>query len=163
MKIRNIVIATALGLSLAACDMPQDPRQQEEAAQEKLTAAAQNTLGLPNIVNFQEKRVLKDIIEMRDAANLRTFTYTLDVNGSLHKLCDSVGYGIPYSTQYTNPQQIADSYQSGYAIIPQADPNGLYSPASADGTWVLCKDPNGDKVAPVFIEPTIIVSQFPLG
>ena len=95
MKIRNIAIATALGLSLAACDMPQDPQQQEEAAQERLTAAAQNTLGLPNIVNFQEKRVLKDIIEMRDAANLRTFTYTLDVNGSLHKLCDSVGYGIP--------------------------------------------------------------------
>jgi hypothetical protein len=46
--------------------------------------------------------------------------------------------------------------------LPQADPNGLFSPASAEGTWVLLKDPNGKETRPVYIEPRIIVSPFKL-
>jgi hypothetical protein len=46
--------------------------------------------------------------------------------------------------------------------LPQADPNGLFSPASAEGTWILMKDPNGKEVKPVYIEPRIIVSPFKL-
>ena len=25
------------------------------------------------------------------------------MNGGYHKVCDSLGYGLPYATQYTNP------------------------------------------------------------
>jgi hypothetical protein len=46
--------------------------------------------------------------------------------------------------------------------IPQADPNGLFSPASAEGTWVLCKVPGKDDVKPVYIEDRVTVSPFPL-
>ena len=120
---------------------------------------------MPAIVNFQEKRILKDILEKRDQS-LTTITYTQDLNAGLHKLCDSVGFGIPAATQYTNPQRVAayGDAARGYGSIalPQADPNGLFSPASAEGTWVMCKDPNSDKVAPVYAEPRIIVSTFPL-
>jgi hypothetical protein len=117
---------------------------------------------MPAIVNFQEKRVLKNIIEMRDK-EIVTISYTQDMQGNLHKLCDSIGFGISAATQYTNPQRIAASgHQYGYAILPQADPNGLFSPASAEGTWVLCKDPASSKVAPVYVEPRVIVSPFPL-
>jgi hypothetical protein len=51
-----------------------------------------------------------------------------------------------------------DSYAQG--IIAQADPNGLFSPGGADGTWVLMKDPLSDKTSPVYIEPRIIVMPF---
>jgi hypothetical protein len=44
--------------------------------------------------------------------------------------------------------------------LPQADPNGLFSPTSAEGTWVMCKDPKGGEVKPVYIEPRIVVSPF---
>jgi hypothetical protein len=87
----------------------------------------------------------------------------MDMNGRLHKICDSIGYGIPYATQYTNPERVVNPYTNAITTLPQADPNGLYSPASAEGTWVLCSNPNksGD-VAPVYIEPRIIVSTYPL-
>ncbi len=149
-------------LLLAACDGQPTATQVEAQKQEQMTKQAIQQVGMPAIVNYQEKRVLKQILELRDT-KIVTITYITDFNGHLHKICDSIGYGLPYSTQYTNPQMIADRYQSGYAVLPQADPNGLYSPASAEGTWVLCSNPQkpGD-VSPLYIEPRVIVSTFPL-
>ena len=95
---------------------------------------------------------------MRDK-NVATVTYLVGMNNQLTKVCDSVGYGLPYATQYTNPQRVSD-YTHGVVAIPQADPNGLYSPASADGTWVLCVDHKDGKAKPVYIEPRILVSPF---
>ena len=104
--------------------------------------------------------MMKDILELRDQ-NTPTTTYIVDLNGNRHKLCDSIGFGLPYATQYTNPQRISGDGH-GYVTLPQADPNGLYSPASAEGTWVLCVNPKTKKAAPLYIEPRIIVSPFPL-
>lgn len=152
---------SAAALALAACE-PYTPtsEQIQNHKQEQTNLQAVESVGMPTIVNFQEKRILKDIYELRDT-QLRTWTYTQDMNGHLHKLCDSVGYGIPAATQYTNPQRVAHS--SGNITIPQADPNGLYSPSSAEGTWVLCSQPGKDKTVPVYVEPRVIVSPFPLG
>ena len=117
---------------------------------------------MPAIVNFAEKRMMKDIIELRDQ-NVATTTYIVDINGKMHKVCDSVGFGLPYATQYTNPQMPQRTSDAGVYVLPQADPNGLYSPASADGTWVQCLNPKTKKATVVFLEPRIIVSPFPLG
>jgi hypothetical protein len=97
-----------------------------------------------------------------------TYTYLYnEMTGKKVFLCNSVGYGLPYATQFTSPQKIEysnDASHAGYnySVVPQADPNGLFSPAAAEGTWVMCKDPNGDKTAPVYIEPRVIVSPFKL-
>ena len=73
------------------------------------------------------------------------------------------GYGVPYATQFTNPEKIATrGHNYGYAILPQADPNGLFSPESAEGTWVLLNDPNSGDVQPIYVEPRIVVSPFRL-
>ena len=161
-KIFALTTLAAASLALAGCEMPESSDSLQNQKQEQLSKAAVQTVGLPAIVNFQEKRILKDILELRDRADLVTYTYTQDMNGKYHKICNSIGYGISTATQFTNPQKIAASYQSGYAILPQADPNGLFSPASADGTWVLCKVPGSDKIAPQYIEPRIFVMTFPL-
>jgi hypothetical protein len=101
---------------------------------------------------------------LRDQTGLVTYTYLWnEMQGKKVFLCNSIGYGIPYATQFTNPEKIVERLsQGGYAILPQADPNGLFSPASAEGTWVMCKDPNSDKTRPVYIEPKVIVSPFKL-
>ena len=158
----SIVAAIASVFALSACEVQNSSDEIQNAKQEQLNKAAVQTVGTPAIVNFQEKRTLKDILELRDRADLVTYTYVTDLNGNLHKRCNSIGYGIPYATQYTNPQKIAASYQSGYAVLPQADPNGLYSPSSASGTWVLCKVPGSDKLSPTYIEDNVTVSTFPL-
>lgn len=49
-----------------------------------------------------------------------------------------------------------------YGVMAQADPNGLFMPDAAEGTWILLKDPNGTEVKPVYVEPRIVVSPFKL-
>ena len=165
-KTLMLTAVAACTLSLAACaPSMQSSDQIQNDKQEELSKQAVESVGLPAIKNFQEKRILKDILELRDSPNLVTYTYITDMNGRLHKLCDSIGYGVPYATQYTSPERLAGSWEipsTGNIAVPQADPNGLYSPASADGTWVLCKVPGKDAVSPVFVEPRIITSTFPL-
>jgi len=155
-----LALVAVVGI-LAGCDVQPNSTQIERKKQEELTMQAVTQVGMPAITNFAEKRMMKDILELRDQ-NVATTAYIVDMNGKLHKICTAVGYGLPYATQYTNPQRIAGDGH-GYVTLPQADPNGLYSPASADGTWVLCVDAKSGKPKPVYIEPRVIVSPIPLG
>ena len=153
-------LAATAALSACAPGVPTSDQIQNQK-QEELAKQGVESVGLPAIKNFQEKRILKDVLELRDNPKFATYTYTEDMNGHLHLRCNSIGYGIPYATQFTNPQKLVWS-EHGNVTIPQADPNGLFSPASADGTWVLCKVPGKDDVQPIYVEPRIVVSPFPL-
>jgi hypothetical protein len=127
--------------------------------QERISQQCNTAVGMPSIVNCQEKKWMKMILEMRDNTKLATYTYIVDMQGKYHLICNSIGFGLPYAVQFTNPQRLA--YSSG-ATLPQADPNGLFSPPTADGTWVLCLNPETNKLAPIYVEPRIIVSTFKL-
>ncbi len=157
------LLAGVLAIALAGCDASAESSTQiERRQQEQLSKQAAVVVGMPAIINFTEKRQLKAILELRDTANLVTYTYTLDLNSKRHKVCPttSSGFGIPYATQYTNPQQaFGDSYHA-LATLPQADPNALFSPASADGTWVLCLHPVTKELAPTYVEPRVVVYLF---
>jgi hypothetical protein len=73
------------------------------------------------------------------------------MDGTLIHVCDSIGYGIPYAVQYSNPMKSPG--------MPQSEPNGLFPPSSAEGTWVMCAAPNSQNgVDPLDIEPPVIVS-----
>ena len=141
---------------LMGCDQSADQIQRER--QEQIELQGVQSVGMPAITKFAEKRLLKQILEMRDQ-EIPTITYYADMNGKLHKLCDSIGFGIPYATQYTNPQKFVSAHNS---TAPQADPNGLFSPASAEGTWVSCVNPQTHNAAPMYIEERIIVSSWDL-
>jgi hypothetical protein len=146
------------------CDRPPSSDQIQQAHQERILQEGTSSVGMPAIKNFRERRILKDILELRDQEGLVTYTYVWnEMQGKMVFLCDSIGYGIPYATQFTNPDKVVYPYTTGAGAltIPQADPNGLFSPASAEGTWVLCKNPRGKDVRPVYIEPRTIVSPFP--
>lgn len=142
----------------------------ERNMQEQLQVQSVASVGMPNIKNFREKRILKDIYELRDQTGLVTYTYLENeypqvvpgktaLAGKLTFMGESVGYAIPYATQFTNPQKTEVGYQS-ITTISQADPNGLFSPTSAEGSWVMMKDPNGSDVRPVYVEMRVLVSQF---
>jgi hypothetical protein len=162
MRTAMLVITASLLLCLAACEEGVPSSDQiANQKQEQLSKQAVQEVGMPAIVNFQEKRVLKQILELRDT-KIATVTYIVDWQAKLHKFCDSIGYGIPYATQYTNPQRAQHPYAGVWYTIPQADPNGLFSPAAAEGTWVLCLNPETKDVAPVYVEPRIVASPFAL-
>jgi hypothetical protein len=144
-----VVLFSVVILVVAVACGHQTSDQRQNQAQEVLLQEGVSKVGMPAIKNFREKKLLKDILEMRDQDGLTTYVYLVsEQTGKLIYFGEAIGYGIPYSTQYTNPSK--------------ADPNGLYSPASAEGTWVMLKDPNGKDVKPVYIEPKIIVSPFKL-
>ncbi len=159
-----IASIAALGVTLTGCiDITPSSDEVQQEQQERILKEGTAQTGMPAIKNFRERKLLKQIIEMRDQDGLVTYTYTVpETTGRPVFLCNSIGYGLPAATQYTNPQKIVgDSY--GNVDIPQADPNGLFSPESAEGTWVMCSDPSGSgKTRPVYVEPRVIVSPFKL-
>lgn len=166
MRARLILISSFLAFSLTAakCEGTPSSDDVQERQQEQLLREGTAQTGMPAIHNFRERKMLKDILELRDQTGLATYTYLYnEMQGKLVFFCDSVGYGIPYATQYTNPEKVGVYSSYGVLTLPQADPNGLFSPASAEGTWVMCKDPNGKDSRPVYVEPRIVVSQFKLG
>jgi hypothetical protein len=157
---KKLLLLIPFVFALTACDEHPTSTQIERKKQEELSLQAVQQVGMPAIVNFAEKRMFKDILEKRDQMQ-PTYTYIVDMNGKYHKVCDSLGYGLPYATQYTNPQRVYTDTR-GVATLPQADPNGLYSPASADGTWVMCINPKTKKAEPQYIEPRIVTMTYPL-
>jgi hypothetical protein len=161
MKHWALSVLATIALIVSACD-DRKPTSDEtqRAQQERLLAEGTAQTGMPAIKNFRERKLLKDILELRDQDGLTTYTYVWnELAGKLVFLCDSIGYGIPYATQFTSPAKEV-GYSTALVAMPQADPNGLFSPASAEGTWVMCKDPGGPDVRPVYIEPRIVVSPF---
>ena len=143
-------------------------RKTELALQE-----AGREIGLPGIVNYQEKKNLKWIYELCDQENLICHAYLFNVmNGTIGQyLGECIGYGIPYSTQFSNPEKaIGGDKAQGYSFktytdpitLPQAEPNGLFKPTGLSATWLIMIDPETKKPRPVYIEPEIIVSPFKL-
>ena len=142
-------------------DAPQpNADKQQQAQQERMSQQSNAEIGMPGITNYEEKRIMRRLYEMRDS-NIATYTYILDMNGNLHHLCDSMGYGMPYATQFSNSEKLVNPYGQQYMTMPQSEPNGLFMPSSAEGTWVICAS-NAGKFTPMYVEPRILVSPFRL-
>ncbi len=161
-----VLVVMVFTMGNTGCDERPTSDKIQRQQQEVLLKEATSQVGMPAIKNFRERKLLKDIFELRDQDGLVTYTYVYnDMKGCAVFLGDSVGYGIPYATQFTSPERPAGSWEApmqGNIALPQADPNGLFSPASAEGTWVLLKDPHGPDVKPIYVEPRVIVSPFKL-
>ena len=154
-------------LTAESCDgqTPPTANQKEQAAQSRITAEANATVGMPNITNFNQKKQLKAIIEAFDQPNLITYSYTQAAyTGKLTPLCRSQGYGFNEATQFTNPMQSEWKWtgNSGIAsaVLGQPDPSGVYSPTTSEGTLLMCLTTTG-KVLPVRSEPNIITLPVP--
>lgn len=161
-KLLTLVLLAGFLMSADGCDGDRGSTDQKQAARsERMLAEADRQVGMPNIVNFTERKLAKSILELRDSEGLRTWTYIVDMHGELHFLTESIGYGLPYSVQFTNPERVGyANHNYGVATLPQADPNGLFMPDGLSATWILAATEEGPK--PIYVEPQILVSPFPL-
>jgi hypothetical protein len=164
----TILVPLAAAAIILGCDEGPRPTadQVQSQRQEVIQAELASQMGMPSIKNGAEMRLLKMIYEMRDQ-NRATFTYTFsEYTGKFRFLGNTVGFGIPYAAQYSSPtkyQWMPQGQGTGvWKDAPQSEPNGLFMPAAAEGTWVLMKDPNSNDVLPVYLEPRITVSPFKL-
>jgi len=166
MKIKSYLLLLAvigfILLTAEDCDTKSSDQIQKEQ-QEQILMEGTRELGMPAIKNFQERKTLKWIFELRDDAKILNYAYAFsEVTGKFSFLGKCIGFPLPYCTQYTNPQKIAREGGSYGLTLPQADPNGLFSPASADGTWILLVNPKTGEPKPMYMEPKVTVVPFPL-
>ena len=139
---------------------------QESAYQEQLMQQSAEEVGNPDITEFYEKKLAKEIFEKRDDSDLICYVYNQNYDGHYIYVGKSMGYGLPYSTQYTAPEKLK---QGGYAntgywavTVPQADPNGLYSADGLSATWLMMIDEETGENYIMYCEPTIVVTENPL-
>jgi len=161
---KKYIIALSLVLSLLFVGCGEyKPTAEEKQTQQTKQALNQmnNQIGMPNIKEFYEKKMAKEIFELRDNSKLVCFAYTQAMNGKFIYLGKCFGYGLPYSVQYTNPQQILEYGQSGggNVTIPQADPNGLYMPEGLSATWLMMINETTGEREIMYAEPNVVVKQ----
>jgi hypothetical protein len=158
----SVILFTFTIMSNSSCeDTSSDAKL--NSAQEGLMLESNAQVGMPGIKNFQEKKLLKLILEIRDQTDLICYCYIVpEMTGKPVFLGKCIGYGLPYATQYTSPLKLDYKNNRGYIPMPQADPNGLFMPASAEGTWVLLINPKTNEPKPIYVETRVLISPFEL-
>lgn len=163
MKKFKIALAISMIAILSSCDDRPSADQIDKNRQDVLLQEASKQVGIPNIVNFTEKKLLKTALELRDNPNMINYEYVFsEGTGKYTYLGRCVGFGIPYSTEYTNPQKIVYSGNGNYTTLPQADPNGLFAPSSSEGTIIAEYDSKTKDIKIAYIEERIHVCQHKL-
>lgn len=156
-KIIVILSLVIIGFSSGCVEESADAQQRRQT--NKLMKEAARQAGMPSIVNFQQKKLMKMIYELCDKENLVCYAYIKsDYQGKLIFIGKCIGYGLPFSAQYTNPEK----YHTTGVTLPQPDPNGLFMPPSSSATWLMMIDPKTKKPRPVYIECEIVVAPFKL-
>lgn len=150
---RSVAVAGAAVagmVSLAACGGSSAP------ANSSNQKAETNQLGVYNATQplpvFNKSQLRQTLIEIETAQSQPTPTTTFFFNlGTTDPIsqCPSIGFPVPTTDQISNPDQVinSDSYRgSPGAVIPQIDPNGIYS-GDSTGTYVLCLNATGTAYA----------------
>lgn len=171
--LKMTLIAAVSIFAFASCN---EGKKRSSSAASKIAAQTEASMqeahrqsGMPAIKNYQEKKLMKMILELRDQENLICHAYLVNtMNGQVGQyLGKCVGFGLPYSVQYTSPEKFGtvDGGEMGARnpyTLPQPDPNGLYMPEGLSATWLMLIDPKTGDPHPVYVEPEIMVSPFPL-
>jgi len=151
-----LMVAMVLGL-FTGCE--EDVQDKEKSYTEGLMNQINDEIGMPEITEFYEKKMAKEIFELRDDSKLICYAYTKnDMSGKFVYIGQCMGYGLPYSTQYTSPDKLASSYRDS-SVISQADPNGLYSGDGLSATWVQMLDEETGERYIMYAEPEMIITQ----
>ena len=159
MKLLYLFLSISILTSVSACDQRSEGELAEAEATVTLQNRASDIVGMPNLTSFAQKERASRIFELLDR-DVLTYTYTYaEASGVLTRLCESVGYGVPFSSQYSSPTKLVRIRGERYQV-PQPEPNGLYPPPTSDATWVTCLIEGTEHV--VYVEPKIIVTDFPL-
>jgi hypothetical protein len=145
--------------------------QKEKEYTEQVQEEMDRQIGQPLIDDFFEKKMFKKIYELRDNSELVCYAYRTNLEGKLIYIGKTIGYGLPYSIQYTSPEKIVDykdidngdgfDWGDGWGDVkmPQAEPNGLYMPEGLSATWLIMINEETGELKPAYYEPNIIVTQ----
>lgn len=156
------LILVFLLLSAESCDGAQTAQESNQVNDQQTTYSQNQPLHKYDY--SPERDELQQIYDARMKV-VNTWTVIFSMGKPIF-VCPSKGYPIPYTTQLTNPDQVhsgSASYDPS-VVIPQAEPNGLYTGTSS-ATWVLCVRSlpgGGSEIDPVYSEPDALAFPYPV-
>ena len=112
------------------------------------------------------KSVIRDTLTWAEAIqilglNTHSFVLRKGGNGGPVFDCPSVGSAIANTSQLSNPMFVepdpneGSATQPGSILVPNMDPDGIYPPASSQGTYVKCLLPDGTPYL-MYAEPDVV-------
>lgn len=164
-KILTIIFSITLVCVLGACNINKKTATKEANIVSKQLSQLLKAQPVP-MFDWSFERYLA--IELYKLRNKKVATHAVwrSDYGIIEGDCPSLGFGIPYDVQLTNPLVATDEDLEGYdhtslTTIEQPEPNGLYSSKNTSATWVLCVDENG-MIEPIYIESHVTVYPYPV-
>ena len=104
-----------------------------------------------------ERYIYAELYKQRNAA-VHTYSYVINqFTGKIIRQCASIGFPISAATQLTNPLTVRNST----AVVAQAEPNGLFTPSTSRGTWVMCLAEDGN-IQPEYWEADVAATVRPM-
>lgn len=162
MKKKLISLSLLLIGAISLCGCYNSTSYKEGRKTQSIMEEALNRVGMPNCSNMTERKQAKKILELRDDASLICYAYTRnEMTGKYVFITKCMGFGIPYSVQYTATESMQYASGAGHFMAPQPEPNGLYTPEGMSATWIISINDKGEE-EPMYVEPEIIVTQHKL-
>lgn len=153
------------GLTTGAKDA--NIRDQETDLVNNMQTRKNATVRDPNLTDFRPADMFARTMEEQDKG-VMAFAYIMSpMQGKFFFVCKAAAFPYPGGTQYTSPEVVKRLYQGG-VTLPQADPNGLFTPATADATitpcWAQRDDINnpGNQYEAIYTEDKVNVFPGPL-
>lgn len=140
-KLVLVIVVILMAALLAGCGSSTVSGQQLEAQQQAsgVEAIVRNQ-PVPDLGGYSLERANLIRIMLLRNQKIATWTYHITFDGTVIEVCPSQGYPFPYSAQLTSPEVWPGYMGNGYRefTMPQPELNSLYSPDSANASWVLC-------------------------
>jgi hypothetical protein len=116
---------------------------QENSQQQADTAALEASQPLPHYNYSQIRQTLIDA-ETISANGTQTTSFFFQMgNQDPVYSCPSLGEPVANSSSLSNPQQVVGTGNYNAVTTGQMDPDGIYTPVSSSGTYVICLSASG--------------------
>jgi hypothetical protein len=153
-----VLVVIIMSIGFVACNESKSADTQDRNRQEAIQQEANRQVGMPAITNFTLKKNFKLIMEEMDKPHTIRYAYIWSqYHGKFVYIGKCEGFPIPAATQFTNPEKLVQPFYSDHSVVtlPQADPTGLFSPGSADASYVMMIDPETGKPVPCYFEEKV--------
>lgn len=157
---KKLLLLPLMALMFVGCENPTTQENKDREAVQVQQGQYAKAQPVPAF-NWSLERDL--LIKLYNLRNQKVSTHSVwrSDYGLVEGDCTSMGYGLPYDTSLTNPQQSVGARIYSVTSIGQAEPNGIFASTNTAATWVMCLNQSG-AIEPHYIESKVTVYPYPV-
>jgi hypothetical protein len=159
-KILFVLPILAIALMASGCDGNNVADNKEASQVDNQQQIYVNNQPAPVFDWSLERHIMVELYKARNNA-VQTYSYVRNLQGQIVFRCKSIGFPLPSNDQLTNSSKLAYPDYNQSPVLPQAEPNGMYSSPSTSGTYVFCINSDGT-VSPSYFEADVETHLSPL-